>query len=312
MTMETFEGIIRNVSHPDFTKDNQLHIFRVGENGDCFLNKNVFDMLRLIRRTFPGAAIELYNHFKMLTPQCADVILGESLVDSVFTNIDGLGQNYERAKRADFDNAIRNVSYFVEQRSKLGRKMPLAIRVLTINQYVETLKAYFDAEPAYVGKDLLGVLDDFDDTNEFLSRIIDGRQDRVTRSGMIFWAERETLKDVEIIESYFRCPQLSKNVSEVFVSPEGKAYLCCLDSKQELVYGDLMTTSICDILAGERRTELIDLLSAQQFSKVGGPCKTVHCCQVYHKKRLASRLVAKGLKLLGLADWSRRRGHFMR
>ena len=269
-------------------------------------------MLRLIRRTFPGATIELYNHFQMLDHEYSDAILGESLVDVVFTNMDGIHHNYELAKEISFDTTMRNLSYFIERRTRLGLEIPVHVRSLTVRQYVDTIRANFHVEPTHASRAALSLPDDFEDVRRLLLGIVDGRQDSVSRSWVFFWAEREALKDVAIQESQFWCPQLLRSKRELFVSPEGKAYFCCFDSRQELVIGDMTTTGVRDILACKERTTLIQMLSNRQFSKIGGPCRTVHCCQIYHSNPLVSHLIRIFTRFLALADWSTWRIRFLR
>jgi hypothetical protein len=223
-------------------------------------------------------------------------------VDAVFTSVDGFADNQQAAKGTDFDACVSNLRHFVRKRDELERDIPVLVRSLTIAHYCKVLRANFGVDPAHVPRHLLGAPDDFARIRGVMRTTLNRRTDRHERTWPVLWAERENLGDTDIREKRYPCPQLFRNRDEVYVSPAGHWYLCCLDSRQELVIGDLTRTPLRELAECPRRRSLLRRLRQRRFSEIGGPCRTVHCCQLYHVVPAVSRLIRAFAGSTGLAE----------
>jgi len=309
MSLETFELVLENIRNYGARNRSFPEIVRLGENGDLFLNGEALKMLRRIRTVLPSASIEIYNHFRMISPAISDALLGENLVDAVFSNVDGTERTYREVKKTDFDKSFANLRYFIGKRAETGKRVPISIRVMTLRYYSDVLRGNFGVKPAHVPGESLNETDDFPAVEKLLKGIIDPEMDRVGRTWPVLWAERHNLADAAFREKDYSCPQLFKNRREIYVSPAGTWYLCCLDSRQELVIGDLTKTDVRTLMESPERQKYLQLLSKHEFSGIGGPCRTVHCCQVYSRYAFVSRLLRALTKYSSLAQLAFDRFH---
>lgn len=287
MSIETFDALMANLVQASDGLGDPIKTFRLGENGDLFINKNAIYFFRTIRSRFPKATIELYNHFRILTPSITDILLDEKLIDAVFMNIDGLGHSFESTKKTSFPVTMDNFLYFINKRNSLNLHIPMSIRTLTLTQYTDVVYSQYGVLPAQVTPPVPKETDGFQSVSSACRQLL-RKGDSLKRSWPILWAEREMLKNVHVNENKYSCPMLARIKSEIFVSPEGKCYLCCLDSRQELLIGDLTTTKLENILSSPQRLLYIKDLGNRRFSKTGGPCRTIHCCQIHHKNRFVN------------------------
>lgn len=289
MSLDTFESIVINLISREFLVNNRLKVIRLGENGDLFLNENAVGMLRIIRKKFPYTVIELYNHFYMMKPSISDALLKEKLIDCIFTNIDGVDENYKKVKNVDFDTTIENLSYFIKKRDDAGISIPVIVRALTLKNYIDVVKANFNALPAYVSKEMSNIPDDFQLINQELNKVLNKKMDRLTKGWVCMWGEREHLGGKN--RNGYSCPMLFRNDREIYIAPDGKWYLCCMDSKQELIVGDLTKDSVQELVMSKKRNQMLKMLKSRNFTGIGGPCRTVECCHVYSANPLISRLI---------------------
>ena len=253
MSLDTFESVVRNLNSSEFLANNKVRVVRLGENGDLFLNENAIGMLRIARKKFPYAAIEIYNHFYMMKPSICEVILKEKLVDSVFTNIDGIEDSYEKVKKINFNTTMNNLCYFIEERDSMNLLIPVTVKALTLRHYIDVVKTNFNTFPAYVSKELLKVSDDFLLIKKMFDKVLNKKMDKLIRSWVCMWGERENLSKEK--QDRYACPMLFRNEREIFVAPDGRWYLCCMDSRQELVIGDLTKSKVCELVLSKKRSQ---------------------------------------------------------
>ncbi|MFH1450650.1 MAG: radical SAM/SPASM domain-containing protein [archaeon] len=307
MPFETAKKVIDEVSSPEFRKKYNMQRMEVGENGDAFINPDWAKVLRYIREKLPDIRIILHSNFQLFTRDKAEIIFGENLVDRFTCNIDGsTKENYHNVKRLDYENTMKNLKDFAETRKKYDRKSPLKVLVLTLNNYINTIHKNFGVFPQKVtDKCLKDVPDDFDAIKKQLEEILDVKSgDCIVKSWVYGWAEREQIDVSKINYKKYACPMLIRLDRDVFIAPDGTWYACCLDANNELVVGNVNENTIDELYTGECRKNMMSAIKKQEFERVGGPCKTVNCCQLVHKNRLltlAARILYKRPRLLKLA-----------
>ncbi|MGF3555233.1 MAG: radical SAM/SPASM domain-containing protein [Thermoplasmatota archaeon] len=292
MLFEWGKKIIDEISSDDFKKYHNVESIIIGENGDAFLNKDLIKILRYIKSRLPQIRVEIFTNFQNFTEEKAEIILGEKLMDKVYCNIDGYNnQNYYNVKKLDLDKTKYNLINFLKIREKLNVYVPLTFFVLTLNNYIHTIHNNFDFYPTKLkDHNLRNVPDDFSIIKKQLKEILDPKKDNIIKSWVMGWAEREKFADKNINYKKYSCPNLTRIEEEAFIAPDGTWYACCYDSNNELVLGNVITQSINEIFFSKKRMELIKLLKNKQFEKIGGPCKTVNCCQLMKKSKFVSYL----------------------
>jgi hypothetical protein len=284
MSLEIFNRVLANI------KDYDVKIIRLGENGDLFLNPNAIEMFRAIRKELPTARVELFNHFFILNRNLADTLLGEKLIDAVYMNIDGIS-TYRLAKNIKFERTSENLEYFIKKRNEIGLQIPVHIRALTFKYYMDAVMNNTGRSPVYLPKGTGDVVDDYAEIKSYVKSVIKPSLDSFKRTYACLWAERPSFEHDEVDRSKFHCPQMFKLETEVYVSPDGLWYLCCLDSRQQLVIGDLSREPLANLINSPKREFYLKSLQAREYEKVGGPCMTVQCCHIYHRIPLLSKLL---------------------
>lgn len=282
MSFELVKRIVDEISSKDFKEKYQMKRIEIGENGDAFLNKDIIKILRYIKFKLPEIKIEVFNNFQNFPKDKAEIILSEKLIDSFRCNIDGSNErNYFLVKRIDLKTVTKNLIDFLEVREKLKNESSLTIAVLTLNSYVKMIYKVFGFYPVKL-EELKSkkIPDDFFIIKKQWERLLDFKKDKILRSSICAWAERDKACNYEINYEKYSCPFLDRIKNEAFIAPSGSWYACCLDSNTELILGNVMTDSIDKIYFSNTRANFIELLEKKEFCKIGGSCKTVNCCQV--------------------------------
>ena len=283
MAFELLKKIIDEISSKEFKKHHNIKEIQVSNNGDCFLNKDVIKMLRYIKKKCPNTKVIVFTNFQLFNEELQRLILTERLIDEFNCNIDSMSPDYYKfIKGLDLDKTLKNMDSFVRLRNKLYPIAKLTVYIISAYQYINQLKNIFNLEPIKVkNKQILAQIKD-DEKNT--ANLLSGRLfpvDNLVSINPIFWAERENLTNNASDFSGWRCPHFQEIKESLFVSPEGKVYLCCLDHDYKLSYGDARDNTILEIFNNDKRKELLELISNQDYSKVGLPCIAVAGCCVY-------------------------------
>lgn len=267
--------------------------FECGENGDAFLNPAAMDCLRIIKQRLPECTVGVYTNFQTLTPDLAEELLRHKLIDSFNCNIDGHDEeHYRSVKGTGLRQAEDNLLGFLKVRGQLGVKVPLRIMSVNYNDYVELLWKHFGILPSKAaGHVRQGLKRDFDLIWRKWKPLLDPQTDKMIRLlDFSFWAERAELAERVIQYEAYACPVLDRVKHEAFIAPDGTWYACCVDAECELVMGNVMANSIETLMDSDRRSNLIAMLQNREFAQIGGPCKTVQCCQCTILDRPIDRL----------------------
>ena len=279
MPLEVVEKVI------DGSRNYDLRLIDVGETGDAFMNPSAIGILRFLRAN-TSAPIRIFTNFQTFTPDKIDIVIEENLIDKVITNIDGASQEtYRATKGLELKTIERHIDYFIEKKNKPQSRVYFRIQSLTLNHYVRTVRRVLGRRPLHVEEELLSIPDDF----ELIVEKWRAKGVTPVRSPVTLWAEKSsqppphlTLK--QTLKKALRpkgCRLFPRISDSLFISPEGKVYLCCGDFGFELILGDVNRESIEGIVQGERRKDILDKLKAGRFSDIGGPCFYSDLCQLY-------------------------------
>jgi sulfatase maturation enzyme AslB (radical SAM superfamily) len=294
MSPKIVEKIVREVStNPKISSVAHLEC---GENGDAFLNPKALECLRIMRRGLPWCTISVFTNFRNLTIDKIIPILQERLIDAICCNIDGYNDYHYRAvKGVDLKKAKQNLSSFLQLRKDLHANIPLTIYAITYRKYVNTIKRNFGFLPHKLHRKELKDIkkDDFPLIKAKWLPLIDKEKDRIVSARAIFsWAERTRIDTASLVYDDYCCPNLERVKHEAFIAPDGTWYACCLDANNELVIGNIAKDSLVDLMESPRRIKLIRMLEDGKFREIGGPCKTVNCCQLILEAKFLNVLLA--------------------
>lgn len=274
--------VVDEVASERFRSEHAVSVMEVGENGDAFLNPECLEILRYIRTRLPGTLVEVFTNFQHLTPEKAEIILRERLIHRFKCNIDASGDaDYLLVKGLKLSTVRDNVLGFLEARRATRADAPLSVHVLTPGTYERAVRRSLGVAPLKArGRRPEKTGDDFEAVKaEWAVRLDPATDHLVNITSPTLWAERPQVDPLRIDYRRYRCPKLPRVEHEAFIGPDGTWYACCLDTNFELRLGDLHRESLADIFASERRRRLIDQLRAGAFAEIGGPCRTVNCCQ---------------------------------
>ncbi len=281
MPLETAKKIIDEISSEEFQRKHNIEMIEFSENGDCFLNPDCLEIMRYTRRKLPNVKKQIFTNFNKLIKSKSETIINEKLVDYITFNLDGNEENYFKIKGIKREKVIENLKVFIELRKQYKSNIKLTALILTLHNYVNTISKNFHFYPRKL-KDYnnIEVKNDLIETSNELKQILDPELDRINKSGVFAWAERSWIKTEEINYKDFVCPFLNRVETECFIAPNGDWYICCLDSRNEIVFGNVLENPIDEIFESELRKEIIKKLKNKEFEKIGGPCRTVNCCRV--------------------------------
>jgi hypothetical protein len=219
------------------------------------------------------------------------------LISSFFCNIDGSNErNFFVAKGLELATVKKNIVDFLDIRDKLCNGSGLNIVVLTLATYIKAVGYYLGSYPVkLMDHKLVTVKDDFLLIKKNWEKLLDPKKDTISRvTSPFFWAERNMVDSQKLDYKKYQCNRLQRIKEEAFIGPDGTWYACCYDSNMELALGNVAIDNIDTIYSSQARKYLIEKLEKREFQKIGGPCKTVNCCQpnYYYKNAIITFIMS--------------------
>ena len=205
--------------------------------------------------------------------------MSEKLLSSVQVNIDGHdAESYKAAKGISYNGVIKNVKTFLNLREELDPTFDFTINAMVAFEYAITVNKFFNNTPSQVTEAV--PYSSYEDTVKSLRKFVPDNV-RISHSKPGFWAERKLAaeKQDKIDETQLECPLLNRVEEEIFVSPNGNWYPCCLDDNNDISFGNVNNMSLLEIYNSEKRHTFIQNLKDHKFKENGYPCSTVLACQ---------------------------------
>jgi MoaA/NifB/PqqE/SkfB family radical SAM enzyme len=277
MPPATAEAVLRDArSYPIARVD-------VGEMGDAFLNPQALDIMRRIRHHLPDSEIRVFTNFQTFVPDLIDTVLEEHLLDHVITNMDGATpETYRAVKGGSYKRAVQHITHFLEKRAS-AKSPTFRMQVLTLHDYVKTVRDNLGRDPRHVDPNLLNTPDDFEEIQHQWQDFGIVPE----RSFVCLWAEtpaparpRTLRAKVRHLRRRNQCRLLPRLRESLFVAPEGETYLCCADYDVEQRTGHI-DDGLASILDGDRRRRLLAAIARKDFKSAGGPCRHYPLCQSF-------------------------------
>lgn len=264
MPLSVFDACVQHMKNINFD------IVQTGGDGDSFLNPIFIDSLRTLRKEFPRAKIVLYSNFELLTPERADVIIGENLLTDIYTRIDSLVPAISKACTGlDSETVFSNIDYFLSK----NRKISFQINYSNIKEYYNKCVSVLGTTPFFWKEKLCDAPDD--EYVAIMRRFANSKFSRITHS---LWAERHNpaLK----AEPDMACERTYCFDNTCYVWPDGRVGICGYDDGQDsMIVGNVMDESIEEIWTCESRMGMIEKVRNRGIK--GYPCVNPKCCLFY-------------------------------
>jgi Iron-sulfur cluster-binding domain len=268
MSRQVFDTAKKHMHDIDFD------ILQTGGDGDAFLNPIYLDALRDLRREFPKEQIVLYSNFALLTPDITDILIGENLINDLFTRVDSvLPEIFKISTGLDMELVFSNIDYFLTK----NKRITFQINYSNIKRYRENCRKELEKEPYQWSKYLdLSPDDEYEAVRKRFCKW--DYQPRINTIRRTLWAERN---DPEIKpEPNTPCQRTYCFQNVCYVWPTGNVGICGYDDGQDaMIIGNVLEESIASIWNGERRKKMIEHVTGRGIK--GYPCINPKACLFY-------------------------------
>ncbi len=217
----------------DDTRDLGI-VYRPFLLNEPFVDKRIPEIVRYIKQD-PTAKVEFNSNGEALTPRKADEII-EAGVDLVRFSVDGIKkETFDESRGISYEKVYANVEYFIKAAKSADRDIHTAVRMIQFpgtEEEQKDFKKYWEAfNPSAV---------DF------------------TQLYSYPWEDQT--------ESI--CKPCIKIINEMFFFVNGQATLCCWDTEERGVIGDVNSQSVLDIWNGENMNYCRELLDKGKRSEI--------------------------------------------
>lgn len=225
-------------------------------DNEPLLDPQLAERFALLREHCPKSARNLTTNASVLTPERVEQLIGGGLVDELFMSINGYSKEvYEELMKLPFERTMANVDAFCSWlKAHPDVKARLRVRV----NVVKTRR---------VAPEIPDMKRRWEDQEGFELHVIDmdNRGDQLDmKQNAAVAADAADMKPNTTCRRPFHT---------MVITWEGKAVLCCVDYRRDVVLGDANTTSIPDIWNGPRATQLRKEYLAGKFKNLK-PCRT--------------------------------------
>lgn len=252
----------------------------IGENGDSFINPHALDVLRYVRKVLPQAKTIVYTNMRHVTPEKAEAIISEHLIDELQFSIDGCTpERYEAMKGLPWETVWTHITGLLEKRNAANGQMRVAVYLIPPTLYRTSIRSLGIEPSRDPGVDDLDPRDEMLAVCDLMKPYLRRPADDVFFQQPFAWAEREQFEGQSIDYAGKCCPLLPRASREAFIAPDGTWYVCCYDANQDHDLGNVRTEGVYAVATGEKRRAMLSLLERGRFEEAGGPCRTVNCCQ---------------------------------
>ncbi len=209
-------------------------------HGESLLVPGALDYFRTARRLAPRSHLNLTTNGSRLSPELAEEILSEDLLDSLIVSIDGGDkETFEKIRlNLKYDEVRGNVLNFIRRRDQLGKASPtVSIAMVTVQANKHTRERL---------------------------REVWKEADEVRFSVYFNWAGK--------LENNGRTPH-KINFCErlqhyITILADGRVAMCCFDSEADYPVGDLKTQTIHEVWHSDAFNEKRRLLFEKNFDRL--------------------------------------------
>lgn len=247
MSLEVFDKILSDCRNKPLKKINLFWF------GDPLCNPNLIYCLEKIRKELPKVKVYISTNAELLGRDKTDEIIANNLVDVINFDIDGIKkETYEGIRvGVNFDRVVENVHYFIDKKKNERAGRPQTrVTIIKMSRTEKEINEFKNYWSRYADKV------DVNDYNTWLGSKEDSNVGKALEKSQ---------------KGRFRYPCIHP-WTELVVSADGIAGLCCLDYNLTARLGNAMEKSIGEIWKGKElnsyRQKMIDL----EYEKIG-------CCR---------------------------------
>ncbi len=199
-----------------------------------FVDKRMTKIIKYIKED-PTAVVEFNTNGEPLTPKRADEII-DAGVDAVRFSVDGFHrETFDEARGISYDKVYANVEYFIKAANNSGKDILTEVRMIRLpgtEQEQEEFRDYWTA------RNPTQVL--FTDLYRYP------------------WEGQTEALNLPCL----------KIIDQMFFYVDGRATLCCWDSKERQIVGDVKEQTVMEIWNGEVMRHCRELLDAGKRSEI--------------------------------------------
>ena len=260
MDSALFEKIISEIQHED------IRVFVLYHGGEPFLNKNIFEYIKLLRSFHPDAFIKIVSNGMLFDDELISDICASSLNQIEFS-MDGLSpsENSSIRRGSDSSKTIQVVNKLIQCISGTGSMLKVAI----------STTQFFD--DMLDGK---SPLDNKATAPEWLMSSFDGVEEFKATWAMA-WPRMMIEDEFKIVEfddesmtSLYidSCDHLSNTIT---IRANGDVVPCCYDLMSDLAMGNLLESTIKEIWGSPKYNHLRQQITTMQPSQTCSNCNVI-------------------------------------
>ncbi len=208
----------------DEMSDNNIPALRIFFRGEPTLHPKFLEFIKYAKEEKNIKEISMTTNGALLTNDLIEKMI--PYLDWITISIDGLKDVYEKIRKPiKFDKIVDVVRNIKKIKEKLNRKRPVIVVQSVSHAIEENAEEYYNIFSPYCDLVTYCTYLDFNEKN---------------------WGKYQ-------YEENITCPQIYQRL---IVLVDGKCVLCCMDSSEEFIVGDVTKNSIFDIWHGSILTDI--------------------------------------------------------
>jgi MoaA/NifB/PqqE/SkfB family radical SAM enzyme len=245
MEMALFEKLARECA------GRKVERFILCLDNEPLLDPDLAERFLLLRKYCPRSARNLTTNASLLTREKIEELAGSGAVNEIFLSVNGFSKEvYEELMGLPFEQTMANLyglSAWLREHPRQARRLRVQVNVVKTRRVAPELapmRRRWQEEAGF----RLHVID------------LDNRGNQVDLRGF-----RALQADDADLKPYRAC---RRPCHTLVITWEGKAVLCCVDYRREVVLGDLVKQSLAEIWNGPRAVQLRREFLAGDFTNL--------------------------------------------
>lgn len=253
----------------------KIKAFQLGGDGDPFINPGFLKSLRQIRANLTSQRLCLYTNFEMITPDIANILVRERLIDEINVRFDTANPLvYNWHTYGNFSTVIENIRYFCS----INDHADFWVIYFPVYKYEQIVRDKLNKAPTYFKNTPVKLVEEEREVRA-LFESMNPKKFNFRRSGCNLWAERSDCAP-------------AKNISchhvdgfgfdhQMLIYPNGDCGLCAYcDTQNELIYGNIFKSDLRELWKGKARKDMIEYVRSGKPLGAGS-CINNNACRFY-------------------------------
>lgn len=264
--------------------------FSLSEGGEALTHPEFKKIIGEIRKRFPKNKLWLYSNMVLMDKEMSQFLLEHNL-NFLHFNFDGASaRNYDYIKRNKrFEQVKNNIQDFFTLRNALHSDCAVQIGIIDAKRYSEEIEGRF------------GIFD------------ADQKEIRRRWAPYLRWGDCISREPIFLLKYQFLlnrkktedCHLFKRILSDMFIAPDGRVYICCFDFGMVSSLGNINDQSMRVIWSSKIRRDALKNIFLRNFEKAFSVCQT---CLPYPDSILLSQRMGHRKVKRQLLEVSRRDG----